>query len=48
MLHYFLRRLGGAIPTLFIIIAGTFFLMRLAPGGPFARERKVPDRKSVV
>ncbi|HET6621100.1 MAG TPA: oligopeptide ABC transporter permease OppB [Dongiaceae bacterium] len=42
MLHYFLRRLGGAIPTLFIIIAGTFFMMRLAPGGPFARERKVP------
>lgn len=42
MLHYFMRRLGGAIPTLFIIIAGTFFMMRLAPGGPFARERKVP------
>ena len=42
MLHYFLRRLGGAIPTLFVIIAGTFFMMRLAPGGPFARERKVP------
>ncbi|HSE73027.1 MAG TPA: oligopeptide ABC transporter permease OppB [Dongiaceae bacterium] len=42
MLNYFLRRLGGAIPTLFIIIAGTFFMMRLAPGGPFARERKVP------
>jgi oligopeptide transport system permease protein len=42
VLHYFLRRLAGAIPTLFVIIAGTFFLMRLAPGGPFARERKVP------
>jgi oligopeptide transport system permease protein len=42
VLHYFLRRLGGAIPTLFVIIAGTFFMMRLAPGGPFARERKVP------
>jgi oligopeptide transport system permease protein len=42
VLNYFLRRLGGAIPTLFIIIAGTFFMMRLAPGGPFARERKVP------
>ena len=42
MLHYFLRRLGGAIPTLFIIIAGSFFMMRLAPGGPFARERAVP------
>jgi hypothetical protein len=33
VLHYFLRRLGGAIPTLFIIIAGTFFMMRLAPAG---------------
>ncbi len=42
MLHYLMRRLGGAIPTLFIIIAGTFFMMRLAPGGPFARERVVP------
>ena len=42
MLNYLFRRLGGAIPTLFIIIAGTFFMMRLAPGGPFARERKVP------
>ena len=43
MLHYFLRRMGGAIPTLLVIIAGTFFMMRLAPGGPFARERKVPE-----
>jgi oligopeptide transport system permease protein len=42
VLHYFLRRIGGAIPTLFVIIAGTFFMMRMAPGGPFARERKVP------
>jgi len=42
VLHYLMRRLGGAIPTLFIIIAGTFFMMRLAPGGPFARERVVP------
>ena len=42
MLHYVMRRLGGAIPTLFIIIAGAFFMMRLAPGGPFARERQVP------
>jgi oligopeptide transport system permease protein len=42
VLHYVMRRLGGAIPTLFIIIAGAFFMMRLAPGGPFARERKVP------
>ena len=44
MLHYFLRRLGGAIPTLFIIITGSFFMIRMAPGGPFDRERVVtPD-----
>jgi oligopeptide transport system permease protein len=42
VLHYLMRRLGGAIPTLFIIIVVTFFMMRLAPGGPFARERVVP------
>lgn len=42
MLHYLFRRLGGAIPTLFIITAASFFMMRLAPGGPFARERVVP------
>lgn len=42
MLHYVMRRLGGAIPTLFIIVAGAFFMMRLAPGGPFANERRVP------
>lgn len=42
MLNYFLRRLGGAIPTLFIIITGSFFMIRMAPGGPFDRERVVP------
>jgi oligopeptide transport system permease protein len=39
MLAYFLRRLGGAIPTLFVVMTVTFFMMRLAPGGPFDRER---------
>ncbi|MCC6918745.1 MAG: oligopeptide ABC transporter permease OppB [Alphaproteobacteria bacterium] len=42
MLGYIIRRLLGAIPTLFIIIAATFFLMRLAPGGPFDGERRLP------
>jgi oligopeptide transport system permease protein len=42
VLQYFLKRLGGAIPTLFIIITGSFFMIRLAPGGPFDRERVVP------
>lgn len=42
MLNYILRRLLGAIPTLFIIIAVSFVLVRMAPGGPFDKERKVP------
>lgn len=35
MLEYFFRRLLGAFPTIFIIIFISFFLIRLAPGGPF-------------
>jgi oligopeptide transport system permease protein len=39
-----LRRLLGAIPTLFLLIAFSFFMVRMAPGGPFSRERHVtPD-----
>jgi oligopeptide transport system permease protein len=32
----------GAIPTLLIIITLAFFMMRLAPGGPFDGERRLP------
>jgi len=39
MLAYSLRRLGGAVPTLFVVVTVSFFMMRLAPGGPFDRER---------
>ncbi len=39
MLRYSLRRLLGAIPTLLILIALAFFMIRLAPGGPFDAER---------
>ena len=39
MLSYTLRRLLGAIPTLFVVVTVTFFLMRLAPGGPFDQEQ---------
>jgi oligopeptide transport system permease protein len=42
MLGYAFRRLLGAIPTLFVIITLTFFMMRLAPGGPFDTERSLP------
>lgn len=39
MLLYVLRRLLTAIPTLFVIVTLAFFLMRVAPGGPFNQER---------
>jgi oligopeptide transport system permease protein len=42
MTGYALRRLLGAIPTLFVIVTLTFFMMRAAPGGPFDSERKLP------
>jgi oligopeptide transport system permease protein len=42
MTRYFLKRLGGAIPTLFIIVTLTFFLIRVAPGGPFDQEQSLP------
>lgn len=42
MFAYTLRRLAGAVPTVFIIIALAFFMIRLAPGGPFDEERSVP------
>lgn len=42
MLPYALRRTLGAIPTLFIVITAAFFLMRVAPGGPFDSQRHLP------
>ncbi|GMW07474.1 MAG: ABC transporter permease subunit [Gammaproteobacteria bacterium] len=38
MIHFILRRIGIAIPTLAIIATAAFFLMRAAPGGPFDAE----------
>ena len=39
MLLYVLRRLLTAIPTMFVIVTLAFFLIRVAPGGPFNQER---------
>ncbi|WP_026379297.1 oligopeptide ABC transporter permease OppB [Afifella pfennigii] len=39
MLAYALKRLLSAVPTLFLIVTISFFLMRVAPGGPFHLER---------
>lgn len=37
--RYVLRRLLTAIPTLFVIVTMSFFLIRVAPGGPFNQEK---------
>jgi len=39
MVMYVLRRLLTAIPTLFVVVTLAFFLIRIAPGGPFNQER---------
>ncbi len=39
MLRYAAIRLLGAIPTLWVIVTLAFFLMRIAPGGPFDDDR---------
>lgn len=42
MFTFILRRLFfEALPTLFVIATLTFFMVRLAPGGPFSREKQV-------
>ena len=42
MVRFILRRLLSVIPTLFLIITFSFFIMKAAPGGPFSSERNVP------
>ncbi|MCJ2066179.1 ABC transporter permease subunit [Methylobacterium sp. J-088] len=39
MIRFIVRRLAQSIPTLLAVITVSFFLMRLAPGGPFDLER---------
>jgi len=42
MTRYIVRRFLGLFPTLFIIVTISFFIIRVAPGGPFAREKELP------
>ncbi|MCW9718181.1 oligopeptide ABC transporter permease OppB [Avibacterium sp. 21-599] len=42
MLKLIFRRILEAIPTLFILITVSFFMMRLAPGSPFSSEKNYP------
>ena len=49
MLNLITRRLMTAIPTLLLIILASFFLMRLAPGGPFDGERPLdPETQAAL
>ena len=43
MFSFVLRRLLVAIPTLIVITALAFFMMKVAPGGPFDLEKPMPD-----
>jgi oligopeptide transport system permease protein len=43
MFTFAIRRILGAIPTLFALITISFFIMRVAPGGPFSTNRKLTE-----
>lgn len=42
MWRFVLRRLVTMFPVVFVVVSLTFFLVRLAPGNPFAEERELP------
>jgi oligopeptide transport system permease protein len=42
MTKFIIRRAIGLLPTLFVIITLSFFIIRVAPGGPFDQERRLP------
>ena len=42
MIKIIVRRLLESVPVLFIIVTLVFFMIRLAPGGPFDRDKEVP------
>lgn len=44
MFGFAIRRLLSTIPILFIALTICFFVLRLAPGGPFDNERQLPEK----
>ncbi|MEE9391123.1 MAG: ABC transporter permease [Planctomycetota bacterium] len=48
MAGFLTRRLIHSVLTLFVVITISFFMQRLAPGGPFDRERDVPEAVRVA
>lgn len=43
MTKYLIKRIISAIFTILIIATITFFMLRVIPGGPFTREKALPD-----
>ena len=43
MTSYIFKRVVAAVLTIFLIATITFFMMHSIPGGPFTREKAVPD-----
>jgi len=41
MLRFLVKRIFGALITLWLIVTASFFLMRFAPGSPFDQEREL-------
>jgi oligopeptide transport system permease protein len=44
MLGFIVRRVLDAIPTLLVLVTVAFFMIRLAPGGPFDAEKRLPPQ----
>jgi oligopeptide transport system permease protein len=43
MLSFLVKRFGWFLLTIWVVYTLSFVLMRLVPGGPFDREKKIPD-----
>jgi oligopeptide transport system permease protein len=44
MTKFIIRRFLSLIPTMFVIVTLSFFLIRFAPGGPFTGEKALPEQ----
>jgi oligopeptide transport system permease protein len=45
MLGYAVRRIAGSVPVLLILVTLSFFVIRLAPGGPFDEARALTPQE---
>lgn len=43
MLTFVLKRFISSIVVIWVIVSATFFLIKMCPGGPFDRERSLPE-----